>query len=279
MAPAVQIIDHDILSLHLSLATYCHGWVDITTEPVDSIHLCKVSEVATQSSQPPVITHSLSVNSNRAWALHVHNHPLSAQALLNQVDNLNICCGQPDSHFVSMVQRKKGKIISAQGQAKAYIDEYAPVTLGVDTYQATIRTTSCELLTSGNKCSKCKRYRNTLRRSACDMSSPTSHSNERYLNTPQRKLKLSKVKKRLAAANKQISKLEAKIKEFTQRLGDCLDPSLHSGLVSVMADSASKDIVNNMYPEGTFANIFWEQQFKAASAKDCRQVRWHPNFV
>lgn len=51
-----------ISQLHQSLANYSHDWIDITREPVDSVCLCKFSKAPTQSSKPPVITHSLSVN-------------------------------------------------------------------------------------------------------------------------------------------------------------------------------------------------------------------------
>ncbi|SMN01853.1 hypothetical protein SPONN_126 [uncultured Candidatus Thioglobus sp.] len=301
-----QVIEQttDVLALHQSLASCSNGWVDITTEPVNVIHMCKFSDVSTPSTQrPPVITHSLSVNANLTWTLHIHGHPVSPQsctvlqsvpgtltseslhALLQLVDDSKVCCGQPDSHFVSMVKGKKGKIISVGGQVKAYIDEHAPTTLGDDCYQATIRMTSCELLTRGTKCSKCKSYRGTLRamhnrwvkRNACDMSSPTSHSNERYLNTPQRKQKMSKLKKRLVMAERQVNKLAAKIEEFTQTQGTSVDPGLHSGLLSVMNDST--ETVNKTFAEGTFARLFWEQQLKVASVKDCRQARWHPLMI
>jgi len=289
----------DISSLHKSLANCSHGWVDITKEQTDSICLCKFSEIPSQSSQPPVITHCLSVKTDFTWLFHVHDHHLSPQncnalnnvpetlsvdtlhALLQQVNTLNVCCGQPDAHFLSMIKREKGRIISSNGQTKAYVDEYAPVTLGGDTYQATIRTVSCEILTGGNKCLSCKAYRNALRamhsrwvrRNADEMSNTTSHSNERYLNTPQRKEKMSKLKKRLSTAEKQVNKLRLKIKEFSERHGESVDPDLHSGLLSVMRDSA--DFITKTFPEGTFARLFWEEQVKAASVKDNRQFRWH----
>ena len=58
---------------------------------------------------------------------------------------------------------------------------------------------SCELLTTGDKCLSCKAYRDTIRsiynrwvrRSSSDMSDTRSHSNERYLDTLERKKKMS----------------------------------------------------------------------------------------
>lgn len=33
------------------------------------------------------------------------------------------------------------------------------------------------------------------------------------------------------------------------------------------------------YAEGSFARLLWEEQLKATSAKDPRQVRWHPVLI
>ena len=33
------------------------------------------------------------------------------------------------------------------------------------------------------------------------------------------------------------------------------------------------------YPEGSFKRLFWEEQLRAASKKDMRQVRWHPLII
>ena len=48
--------------------------------------------------------------------------------------------------FLSMIKTKKGKIICSDGQTNAYIDEYAPVTLEGEFFQATIRNGIYEVL-------------------------------------------------------------------------------------------------------------------------------------
>lgn len=298
-----MVVHTDISSLHQSLAASSHAWIDVSSQPLSSICLCVFSTAPTHSSQPPIITRSLTVHTDLTWSLHVHNNLLNPRNcsalhsipetltsetlhdLLQQVNCLNICCGQPDAHFLSMIKAKKGRITSPDGHVRAYIDEHAPVTHGDDCYQATIRTASCELLTTANKCSSCKTYRGALRsmhsrwvkRNACDMSDTTSHSNERYLNTPQRKLKMSKLKKRVVVAERQANKLSARIRELTQRQGESVDHNLHSDLLSIMSDST--DLINNAYQEGTFARVFWEEQLKVASVKDSRQARWHPLMI
>ena len=37
--------------------------------------------------------------------------------------------------------------------------------------------------------------------------------------------------------------------------------------------------VKKTYAEGSFARLLWDEQLKAASAKDPRQVRWHPVLI
>ena len=39
------------------------------------------------------------------------------------------------------------------------------------------------------------------------------------------------------------------------------------------------DSVREMYATGTFARLLWDEQLKAATAKDSRQVRWHPTLI
>ena len=52
----------------------------------------------------------------------------SLHSLINLLDRLHVCCGQPDSHFVSMVSAKKGKVHSSDGKVAASVDMFAFVT-------------------------------------------------------------------------------------------------------------------------------------------------------
>ncbi len=44
-----------------------------------------------------------------------------------------------------------------------------------------------------------------------------------------------------------------------------------------MEDCSSK--VSAQYPDGSLPCMFWEQQLKAASCSDKRQMRWHPIMI
>ena len=39
------------------------------------------------------------------------------------------------------------------------------------------------------------------------------------------------------------------------------------------------DLINAMYPEGTFQWTFWDQQTKAASLKNSSSMCWHPLYI
>ena len=257
----------------------------------------------TTSTQGLVVTHSLTVKRDLTWILNIHNHLIDPQkcavlqsvpkvlsstslnGLIELLERLHVCCGQPDSHFLSMIEAKKGRIVSANGNVSAYMDSYSPVSLNGQLFQKTVRTSSCELLSTAQKCSLCKSYRNTLRAMyhqwskksgnvACDTS---SHSNYRYLNTPEKKAKMYKLKQRATIAEKKISSLQTKIKQLTKKEGVALDVELNDELLSVM--KKNDDGVKKGYPEGSFARLFWEEQQKTVSVKDSRQYRWHPLMI
>ena len=88
-------------------------------------------------TQPLAISHDIVIFSDCTWVLHVHGHkvdstlcPLlgsipstlstkSLVAFLQLLDRLNVCVGQPDSRFVTMVQQKNDTIMSAAGNKTA----------------------------------------------------------------------------------------------------------------------------------------------------------------
>ena len=165
------------------------------------------------STAPLRITHCVQINVDLTWSLYVHNHPLdttkcsalkSIPRIVNPevipnlfitIDNLFVCAGHYDIHFVTMVLSKKGKIISPNGNIAAYVDDCITEVNG-KIFMNTVRTSRCELLCTSIKCVSCKAYRTNLRvmhnrwaKQSKDVSAEiytTSHVNDRYLNTPQK---------------------------------------------------------------------------------------------
>ena len=128
----------------------------------------------------PVVTHTLTIKDDLSWILYVYEHKVepstckalksfqsvldtdSLPKLLNALDNLTVCAGHPDDHFIKMITAKKGKILSKQGTVTAVLDK-TPVHLNGKPYLQTIRTSLCEILCNGTKCSSCTSYRTSLR--------------------------------------------------------------------------------------------------------------------
>ena len=86
-----------------------------------------------------------------------------------------------------------------------------------------------------------------------------------------------KLKKRAQAAEKEVLIVQKKITSMTKKQGECVDSSLHGDLLHIMTEKTPE--INQVYPEGSFSRMFWEQQLQAASVKDPRQVRWHPVMI
>ena len=73
-------------------------------------------------------------------------------------------CRTADEHLVEMAKAKKGTLLSKNGkEVHAALNSTAAVYLNGVTYTETIRSTSCQLLVHGSKCTSCIAYRNTLR--------------------------------------------------------------------------------------------------------------------
>jgi hypothetical protein len=104
----------------------------------------------------------------------------------------------------------------------------------------------------------------------------SKHTNDRYLDTPEKIAKISFLRKRALAAERMTLSLREKFHKLTQYNGDVLDKDLQSDLVSIMHEN---DNVIKSYPENSFIRIFWEEQLKAASLANMKQMRWHPLMI
>ena len=72
---------------------------------------------------------------------------------------------------------------------------------------------------------------------------------------------MEKLRNRVHKAEQSVQNLTVKVLKLTSQ-GERLDRSFQSD-----------------YPDGSFARLVWDEQFKAASATDIRQVRWHPVII
>ena len=161
------------------------------------------------------------------------------------VDHLNVCPGHPDEKFVGFLRRKKGLLRSRNGDVTASLDNHAPVLLNGVSYTETVRTTSCELLVQGIKYCSCLNFRPTLRssynrslsRQSGTIAAIRSHVNIRYMLTPEKTMRLKKMKKQTENAELEVTKLRKKIQKITCECGESLDNDLQQDLLSIMAEN------------------------------------------
>ena len=166
--------------------------------------------------------------------------------LLNLVDKLCVCPGHPESKFVAFIESKKGKLCSRAGEVVAHIDRHAPVCLNGESFPCTVRTMKCDMLIHGGKCKACSLYRRTLRilhdrgckRDADELSSSSSHTNNRYLNTPEKLAKVTKLRQRVKSEENEVSRLKEKIANLIQT-SEIVDEGLHTDLSTIMHDNTN----------------------------------------
>ena len=251
--------------------------------------------------QPVAVTHCILVKKDLTWQVSIHGHiasndcaPFSTipqhltlvaiQLLLTVLDTALVCAGHPDEHLVEMAKVKKGTLLSKNGkEVHAALDSTAAVYLNGVTYTETIRSTSCQLLVYGSKCTSCVAYHNTLRsiynqwKRKKAATTYKGHTNTRFLNSPQKKQRISEWKSRAKAAEKKVCRLEERIRLSKEINGIDLDEGLHDDLSQIIMEKTGE--IQAKYDKESFQRLFWEQQLQAIKAKSPTQYRWHPMMV
>lgn len=254
--------------------------------------------------QPIVISHCVEINSDHTWQLFVHGHkvdipncmPLRAfdgtivtadklNEVLAKISTMNVCAGHPEKRFLEVCRSRKDQIQNHSGDVVAYRDDYCPVLLNGELYPSTVRSTKCELLVNDVKCEVCKLYRSVLRsmhnrslkHSSEKNSHISSHTNYRYLKTPERQRRMIQLKSHLDQSRREVETLKSKIQQLQEKQGVNVDEPLDGDLKQIMEESSSK--VYESHPPGSFLRLFWDQQLEAIKTKDRRQLRWHPMMV
>ena len=156
---------------------------------------------------------------------------------------------------------------------------------------ATIRHMNCPFYLPkavtmlSTRCSICTSYReNVLRNSLnrllkqsdgnCRMEAD-SHVNFRYLTTPEKVGRLQNLSRVVRSKERKIQELRTRLLKTTNSFGIRVNEEVHKDLVSIM------NLRKEQHPTDAenFESIFWNQQFKAATLKSTRQMRWHPAMI
>ena len=128
----------------------------------------------------------------------------------------------------------------------------------------------------------CHLYRSQLRamlsRHSRSATNSQKYVNNKFLSTSQKQTKIQNLKCRVYAAERKVQKLCERIDQITILNGvEISDPGFKDDLVTIMGSSDSE--VKCAFPEGSFRRLFWEQQLKASSVTDSRQMRRHPFMI
>ena len=279
-------------------------WCLRKKESLDGIMIYKASEQASPALVPLKITHCITIKGDLSWELSIHGYLVNKNRcrllsefpdrltqstlhkLLSFVEKCKVCPGHPDLKFVKMVKERKGVLLSQAQTIAAQVDDYSPVFFQGESFMSTVRISTCELLNAkAIRCAACKKYCNSLRSiyhrwskqkslSPSHRESTKSKTNIRWLNTPQKAKRYSKLRSRFDVKLKEVERLKEKINKMTDGNHVILSSGLESDFCDLTKEMSAKD-----YPADSFKRLFWEQQLKAISAKNKRQVRWHPAII
>ena len=174
-------------------------------------------------------------------------------ALKNKLQTYKKCIGNPDDQFVSLCKERNGKFLSLKKEVVAFLDN-------TDAHVVTVRHSLCEQLVdeSSSRCIVCQSYRANLRamhsRGKKYHGTVNAKTNDRFLQTPQRKARMQSLRSQIKSSDAKIRRLKDQLSKATSV---ATDPQLESDLQ--LAISTNKEQIEGL-PIHDFRRIFWEQQ-------------------
>ena len=102
-------------------------------------------------------------------------------------------------------------------------------------------------------------YNRSLSRQSEVISDVRSHVNIRYMLTPEKAMKMKRMKKRDQNVEVEVTKLRKKIQQLSSEYSDSLDSDFQQDLLSIMSENTEE--VKAAFPEGSFRRLFWEQHY------------------
>ena len=185
---------------------------------LEGLHIYKVNLLSTETGETAV-SHSVIIDTDLTWRVCCFDRPVpltnpifkslpnritcsTVNDLLKRVSSASFCPGNDD--FLDLAIARKGRLLSPRGKTTA-----ASITAQYpkSTECQTVRSSTCAILCNNGRCCSCKKYRGTLlkaskrlkekQKSPGSSLSSDSHTNFRYLNTPERRLRIKNIKSRL----------------------------------------------------------------------------------
>ncbi len=211
--------------------------------------------------------------------------PSAVMKLLNVVETAIPCPGNPENHFISLVEKRGGSIRSERGSgiAVAYIDTSGQ-------HPSTVRKVGCDLLcervsSEPSRCKVCQDVRTTLRcansrqknAEESNRTQATSHTKYSALDPSEKNARMKSMHKSLVQVKQRNKRLEDKVKELIEKSGVLLQPDDSSDLSSIMNEATPR--IEKEFPVDSPQRIFWEQQLQYNSLANKRAIKWHPLVI
>ena len=135
------------------------------------------------------------------------------------------------------------------------------VHLNDESYAQTVRTTSCEVLVHGGKCSSCKKYRTHLQAlSTCWRAQKerkvSKFSNNQYLTATQQLDKMKQLQSRAQEAEKEMKWLQHIIEKSVETNGTAVDPVLHNDFVTIPEEES--ETIKQQYKKEAKASKWYQ---------------------
>lgn len=258
------------------------------------------------NSNPPTVSRSVSVNADFTWYVHANKRvvprdnevirrlPEKVSSVSNLTDILSTvktarkCPGNPEEHFVQVLEKRGGSVVGVNGKVSAIIDNQEDIVSGGITYSKTIRHSDCEGFCSADttnlrRCPCCKKYRSQLhvmysrQSKASDRVSHSSHTNYRFLSSAEKDERLHNLQRAKVAESKCNKHLSEKVNELIDKEGVSLTEQDTSDMVSIF-DSVTDNVIKN-FKDGSIQQIFWEQQKNYSSLRNKKSMKWHPLVI
>lgn len=98
-----------------------------------------------------------------------------------------------------------------------------------------------------------------------DVTSASSHTNYRFLSTPEKVSRMHSLRKRNKALMAKVTRMKARLESLIKEKGVILDDSTSEDMQVIMEEEDKT--ITDKYPEDSFQYIFWRQQKECLSSK------------
>ena len=104
-----------------------------------------------------------------------------------------------------------------------------------------------------------------------------THTNYLFLSTTEKEEQLQRRHHLYCYDQQKISRLRAALERAIEQRCVAVDDDLHQDLREIA--KCNDKCINNTYPPGSFARLFWENQMRASAVTKASSMRWDPLMV